>query len=223
MNEFNLLILSTSLDEMFVMLKDKNDNIYKKSLLDKKSGNYLAKAVKDTLKEANVTINDIEKFAVDIGPGSFTGIRVAIATLQGMLVSQPEKEVYTFLSTDFLCHSSLIKYKNDLLNKKLAVLKRARENAAYVAIYKNNTRIFGPEMVFFNNFDKILKDCILINKESIYFKEKYKLENELLISEIDNQSVIEVAMRGERVKVEELKPLYLQKPIAVENYEKNKK
>jgi tRNA threonylcarbamoyl adenosine modification protein YeaZ len=222
-NEFNLLILSTSLDEMFVLLKDKNDNIYKKSLLDKKSGNYLANAVKETLKEANVTINDIEKFAVDIGPGSFTGIRVAIATLQGLLVSQPEKEVYTFLSSDFLCLSSLIKYKNDLLNKKLAVLKRARENAAYVTIYKNNTRIFGPEMVFFNNFEKILKDCILINKESIYFKEKYKLENELLISEIDNQSVIEVAMRGERVRVEEIKPLYLQKPIAVENYEKNKK
>jgi len=35
--------------------------------------------------------------------------------------------------------------------------------------------------------------------------------------------VIEVALRGKRVKVEELKPLYLQKPIAVENYEKNKK
>lgn len=223
MNEFNLLILSTSLDEMFVLLKDKNDNIYKKSLLDKKSGNYLANAVKETLKEANITINDIEKFAVDIGPGSFTGIRVAIATLQGLLVSQPEKEVYTFLSSDFLCLSSLIKYKNDLLNKKLAVLKRARENAAYVTIYKNNTRIFGPEMVFFNNFEKILMDCILINKESIYFKEKYKLENELLISEIDNQSVIEVAMRGKRVRVEEIKPLYLQKPIAVENYEKNKK
>ena len=110
MNEFNLLILSTSLDEMFVLLKDKNDNIYKKSLLDKKSGNYLAKAVKDTLKEANVTINDIEKFAVDIGPGSFTGIRVAIATLQGLLVSSQKKRLY-FLSTDFLCHSSLIKYK----------------------------------------------------------------------------------------------------------------
>lgn len=223
MEESNLLILSTSLDEMFVMLKDKNNKIYKKNLLDKKSGNYLAKAVKDTLKEANVTINDIEKFAVDIGPGSFTGIRVAIATLQGLLVSQPEKEVRTFLSSDFIYLSSLTKNKNYLIDKKLAVLKRARENAAYVALYKNNTRIFGPEMVFFNNFDKILKDCILINKESIYFKEKYKLENELLISEIDNQSVIEVAMRGERVKVEELKPLYLQKPIAVENYEKNKK
>ena len=223
MNEFNLLILSTSLDEMFVLLKDKNDNIYKKSLLDKKSGNYLAKAVKDTLKEANVTINDIEKFAVDIGPGSFTGIRVAIATLQGMLVSQPEKEVRTFLSSDFIYLSSLTKNKNYLIDKKLAVLKRARENAAYVALYQNNKRIFGPEMVFYNRFDKILNESILINKEAIYFKEKYHLENELLISELDSQSVIEVALRGKRVKVEELKPLYLQKPIAVENYEKNKK
>ena len=30
MEESNLLILSTSLDEMFVMLKDKNNKIYKK-------------------------------------------------------------------------------------------------------------------------------------------------------------------------------------------------
>ena len=27
-----------------------------------------------------------------------------------------------------------------------------------LAIYKNNNENFGPEMVFFNNFDKILKD-----------------------------------------------------------------
>ncbi len=36
MEESNLLILSTSLDEMFVMLKDKNNKIYKKNLLGKK-------------------------------------------------------------------------------------------------------------------------------------------------------------------------------------------
>lgn len=223
MEESNLLILSTSLDEMFVMLKDKNNKIYKKNLLGKKSGNYLASAINDIFKETNLKINDVEEYAVDIGPGSFTGIRVAIATLQGMLVSQPEKEVRTFLSSDFIYLSSLTKNKNYLIDKKLAILKRARENAAYVALYQNNKRIFGPEMVFYNRFDKILNESILINKEAIYFKEKYHLENELLISELDSQSVIEVALRGKRVKVEELKPLYLQKPIAVENYEKNKK
>lgn len=223
MEESNLLILSTSLDEMFVMLKDKNNKIYKKNLLGKKSGNYLASTINDIFKETNLKINDVEEYAVDIGPGSFTGIRVAIATLQGMLVSQPEKEVRTFLSSDFIYLSSLTKNKNYLIDKKLAVLKRARENAAYVALYQNNKRIFGPEMVFYNRFDKILNESILINKEAIYFKEKYHLENELLISELDSQSVIEVALRGKRVKVEELKPLYLQKPIAVENYEKNKK
>ncbi len=37
MEESNLLILSTSLDEMFVMLKDKNNKIYKKNLLGKKN------------------------------------------------------------------------------------------------------------------------------------------------------------------------------------------
>ena len=80
MEESNLLILSTSLDEMFVMLKDKNNKIYKKNLLGKKSGNYLASAINDIFKETNLKINDVEEYAVDIGPGSFTGIRVAIAT-----------------------------------------------------------------------------------------------------------------------------------------------
>ncbi|MGB4435373.1 MAG: tRNA (adenosine(37)-N6)-threonylcarbamoyltransferase complex dimerization subunit type 1 TsaB, partial [Defluviitoga tunisiensis] len=169
MEESNLLILSTSLDEMFVMLKDKNNKIYKKNLLGKKSGNYLASAINDIFKETNLKINDVEEYAVDIGPGSFTGIRVAIATLQGMLVSQPEKEVRTFLSSDFIYLSSLTKNKNYLIDKKLAVLKRARENAAYVALYQNNKRIFGPEMVFYNRFDKILNESILINKEAIYF------------------------------------------------------
>lgn len=220
MKEENLLILSTSLSEMFVLLRTKNDEIYKKILLGKKSGNYLASAIQEILIDSSLEINDIEMFAVDIGPGSFTGIRVAISTLQGLLVIKPEKEVYTFYSSDFLYLSALKNYKN-LVGEKLAVLKRARENAAYVSIYKNLKRIFGPEMVFCIHFHRILKDCILINEEASYFKEKYKLENRLLNAEIDDESIIEVALRGEKVKVEEVIPLYLQKPIAVENYEKN--
>ena len=81
-----------------------------------------SKCNNDIFKETNLKINDVEEYAVDIGPGSFTGIRVAIATLQGMLVSQPEKEVRTFLSSDFIYLSSLTKNKNYLIDKKLAVL-----------------------------------------------------------------------------------------------------
>ncbi len=55
---------------------------------------------------------------------------MAIATLQGMLVSQPEKEVRTFLSSDFIYLSSLTKNKNYLIDKKIGSIKRARENAA---------------------------------------------------------------------------------------------
>jgi tRNA threonylcarbamoyladenosine biosynthesis protein TsaB len=40
------------------------------------------------LDEARVTLADIDRFAVAIGPGSFTGLRVGIATIQGLALAK---------------------------------------------------------------------------------------------------------------------------------------
>src|SRR3954447_23532806 len=40
------------------------------------------------LDEARLTLADIDRFAVAIGPGSFTGLRVGIATIQGLAVAK---------------------------------------------------------------------------------------------------------------------------------------
>jgi tRNA threonylcarbamoyl adenosine modification protein YeaZ len=39
------------------------------------------------LLEAHVTLADIERFAVTVGPGSFTGIRVGIAAVRGFALA----------------------------------------------------------------------------------------------------------------------------------------
>jgi tRNA A37 threonylcarbamoyladenosine modification protein TsaB len=101
-------------------------------------------------------------------------------------------------------------------------LKRARENAAYVSIYEEGKRIFGPQMVFEEFLRNSMNHCILINEEAEYFKNKYKLENEVFYSNIDEESLIEEVLEGKKVKIKNLEPLYLQKPLAVENLEKKK-
>jgi tRNA threonylcarbamoyladenosine biosynthesis protein TsaB len=45
------------------------------------------------LEQAGVRIDDIELFAVAAGPGSFTGLRVGIATVQGLAMAQGKRVV----------------------------------------------------------------------------------------------------------------------------------
>ena len=47
----------------------------------------LLKDINDTLDEAKLTLADVELFACASGPGSFTGLRIGIATLKGLAAS----------------------------------------------------------------------------------------------------------------------------------------
>lgn len=50
------------------------------------------------LADAGATLDDVERFAVAVGPGSFTGLRVGIATIQGLALARaiPVAPVSTF-------------------------------------------------------------------------------------------------------------------------------
>src|SRR5215203_4694512 len=50
------------------------------------------------LREAGAAIEDVDRLAVIVGPGSFTGLRVGIATVQGLALARglPVTPVSTF-------------------------------------------------------------------------------------------------------------------------------
>lgn len=58
----------------------------------------LAHVLNDMLQENHLHISDIKKAVINIGPGSFTGIRIGIAFLHGLNV----EEVYTCNTLDLL-------------------------------------------------------------------------------------------------------------------------
>lgn len=72
------LAFDTCLDKMYVVLK-KNDNILASKVIENTQTHYhsayLISTIADTLNENGISPQEITLIAINIGPGSFTGIR----------------------------------------------------------------------------------------------------------------------------------------------------
>jgi tRNA threonylcarbamoyladenosine biosynthesis protein TsaB len=56
-------------------------------------GERLPRELMAVLDEAGISLHDVDRFAVSIGPGSFTGLRVGIATVQGLALALGKRVV----------------------------------------------------------------------------------------------------------------------------------
>lgn len=56
-------------------------------VLGKGHAEFLPGQIEAIIKEAGVSFNDIDRIAVNIGPGSFTGIRVGVAMARGLALA----------------------------------------------------------------------------------------------------------------------------------------
>jgi len=208
-----MIIISSSQKEVKVIYSEKKEII--KSISGRSYGSKIVTEIKNILQEAKKELNDIKEFGIDIGPGSFTGIRIGIAVVQGLLFGKNDYDLRYFYSSDVLSY--------DYKDQKIAVINRAREDAAYVTLYDERKRVEDPKMIFGEQLQNVLKNRLLIGEQSIHFKNKYNLNNKVLIPEVNIDNFIYAYDNGKRVESEKLEPLYIQKPIAVENYEKQNK
>jgi tRNA threonylcarbamoyladenosine biosynthesis protein TsaB len=70
---------------------------------DRRHVETLAPAIAEACRTAGVGLGDLDALAVDIGPGLFTGMRVGIATVQGLALALG-LPVHPVLSLDVLAH-----------------------------------------------------------------------------------------------------------------------
>ncbi len=108
----------------------------------------LAQAVERLLSEAQISFEQLDQILVGVGPGSFTGLRVALAYGQG-LVAACQSELCGFSSylaaaASDLCdnHSSTVGTSPRIL----VVLGRARREHLYIAGYLVEEVNSGPEI-----------------------------------------------------------------------------
>lgn len=78
----NILIVDTSYNKLIVALKSSEKVAYRiKDCGMKKNNSLVLPTIDETLIELGIGIADVDYFACVVGPGSFTGVRIGVATL----------------------------------------------------------------------------------------------------------------------------------------------
>ena len=83
----NILAINTGEATAQIALLANGKNIYYELNASMKHSENLLPAIEKVLTDAKVALKDLDYLAVNLGPGSFTGLRIAVATAKGLLLT----------------------------------------------------------------------------------------------------------------------------------------
>ncbi len=127
--------------------------------------------VEQTVKDSKVSINDIDLFAITNGPGSFTGVRIGIASVKGMADALGKK---------CFAVSTLEAIAEPLKNEDViaCAVMDARCNQVYTAIFENGKRLCEDKAILIDELGEELKrydkKIVFIGDGSVLCYEKLK-------------------------------------------------
>lgn len=118
--------LSVAIVEDYKMITEQTINIKRNHSIQ------LLPAVDEALKQANLTIGDIDRIAVANGPGSYTGLRIAVTVAKSLAWAQG-KELVGVSSLKVIAANSQAKNKDYIVP-----IFDARRNNIYTGLYQRN-------------------------------------------------------------------------------------
>ena len=193
-----------------------NGVIAETSLSVKKNHSNIVMPIIDNLfKISDLTINDIDKIAVAIGPGSFTGVRIALGIAKGLAMAL-NKPLIAVNELDIL---EAIAEGNE---NEIIPLIDARKERVY---YKyQNTYVDDYLINLISNFDKN-KKYIFAGDGAINYKNILKDnlgENAIILpmyNAFPRASILcELAINKEEANIYTLEPEYISKSRAEKNF-----
>jgi tRNA threonylcarbamoyl adenosine modification protein YeaZ len=126
----NILGIDASEQHCSVALKVHDQFFLRNKMAPRLHAELILPMVDELKKEANIQLSSIDAFAVTIGPGAFTGIRIGMAFIQGLAWSL-SKPVIGLSTLKVLAYQGYLKFK---VNRVVALMD-ARMNQVYLAAY----------------------------------------------------------------------------------------
>ena len=131
----SVLALDAACEACSVALQIGSKRYFRESCEPRKHAQQLLPMVHAVLQEADVRLSELSHIAVINGPGSFTGLRIAVSVVQGLAFAA-NLPVVALSSLEVMAHQALLNQPSSVL-PCLSVLD-ARMHEVYWAVYKNN-------------------------------------------------------------------------------------
>ena len=187
--------------------------------------------IEELLKKNNLKISDFDAFICDIGPGSFTGIRIGVATVKAFIdcfenvkytgVSSLETLVFNSTKSGLIC--SIIDAKNDNCYYALYNLNDNNYIEILPPVAASIDEMFHCLSEYSDKPITFVGDCVSSYKNII----NENIQNaEFLSDDLNNIKTSNLALAGfnkiSSGNTLELSPLYLKKPQAQRQLEEKK-
>lgn len=209
------LTFDTSLDKTYISLFKGDAELAAEVIEnhdDKYHSAFLIQNLVNLLKKYNLTMPDINAIGVNVGPGSFTGIRACL-TIARVIAQQLEIPLVGVPSLEILSR---------LNNSELPsiVVTDARKGMCYFAEYsKAGKQLQAPQLISLDNLNLSVATHKIISDNAMqkFLREKCiestcYTDLQVNLGELLGKITLEKLNQGETPHWAEAKPLYLQKP-----------
>ena len=189
----------------------------------------LMSTVDRVLKDTGISISQIDGFAVAIGPGSFTGLRIGVSTVKGLVLAtnKPVAAVPTLLALAWnVPHAA----------HTVCPLLDARKNEVYAALYRpegmNFVQVMPESVISLARLgDRITGATVFTGEASLLYREELRkqfgdaalfapksaiLPSAAAVAELG----LDMIKSGRHVDPDSLTPLYIRRPEAEVAWEK---
>ena len=181
------------------------------------------------LKESNIKINEIDAICIANGPGSFTGLRIGLATVKGLAMPH---------QIPVVPYNTLLLYAYNLygVGKPILVMTDAKMGETYTALYSPDMKeIIKPHNCKPDEILSKIEDEVYITGNGLYkFADELKKHNIKYLSPLFHQNndlasvMISIFLKENKLAkydfefLSNLEPYYLRKSQAELVYEEKK-
>lgn len=203
----SLLIDTCTKNVCIALFKDKTlmDKVVYSNQIDL-SSNFMV-LINNIFSKNSVKIEDVDKFFVAVGPGSFTGIRIGV-TCAKVMAWALKKDVIPFSSLELLATV-------DSNNDYIVPLIDARRGYVFAGIYDNHLNCIMNDTYI--KLDDLLEK--IENDKSTTYVSLDNFDLETILPEYNVNKIIEKHFNDTPINPHSLNPNYLKKTEAEEKRE----